>query len=116
MLIELTMMSEESVSELLCPRYALSERRLIISGTSSSSESDEWYNGLIFHVLSGGGGDGMWPLDILSIGGVMIGAVILTSLTENLCCVSGLLDERRLNCSTMDITLFLLPAEISSDI
>ena len=83
-LIELTMMSDERVSELLCPRKALSERRLITSGTSSS-ESEDWYNGLFFHVLSGGGGEEARPLDILLTGEVMIGAVILTSLRENLC-------------------------------
>ena len=56
-LIELTMISEERVSELFWPRNALSDRRLIISGTSSSSEPDDWYNGLFFQVLSGGGGE-----------------------------------------------------------
>ena len=41
-LIELTMMSEDRVSELRWARNVLSDRRLIISGTSSSSESDDW--------------------------------------------------------------------------
>ena len=111
MLIELTMMSEERVSELRWPRNVLSDRRLIISGTSSSSESDDWYNGLFFQVLSGGGGEVTWPLDSRSTGSVITGAVMVTSLVDSLCCESTFFDDRRLNCSTIDITLFLLPAE-----
>ena len=57
------MMSEERVSELGWPGISVAERHLIISGTSSSSESDDLNSGLIFHVPSGGGGDGTWPLD-----------------------------------------------------
>ena len=107
-LIEFTMMSEERVSDRRWPDMALSEKRLIISGTSSS-ESNDLYKGLFFHVVSGGGGDweGVWPFDKLSTGFVITGAVILTSLTEVL--PFGF-EERRLNCSTIDITLFLLPA------
>ena len=72
--------------------------------------------GLVFHVLSGGGGegvdgvDGVWPLAIPSVEGGMMGAVILTSLEEGLAGESQCLDDRRLNCSTIDITLFLLLA------
>ena len=89
-----------------------SERRLITSETSSS-ESHDLYSGLVFQLLSGGGGDGtegVWPLASPAADGGMIGAVILTSLMELLVGEPPLLEDRRLNCSTIDITLLLLPA------